>query len=484
MTSGIRAVLASDPVHATPGHHAPPSNLRENLKLCTWDGITAVPLTVLSQPGNAVIAALLTGTFALSTRTYGVITSLPFWFNFLQVILTPLLAQRLSARALCIASAWMHVLGWLAFVAVLPFLPTGDHSLTRTAFIVIFSFIALSTAINGVAWNTWMQGAVPLRLRGKFFGRRNRLLYISLLGFLFAASGVLAWFEGSLLAFHVLLAVAITMRVISVLAQHRMHLTSGRKPASAETPWPEQVRRVWQDKTYMRFIAFAALMGFGVNLFAPFYPVFMFEQLHLSAAQTNFMLLTGIFAAAIAFPAWGHMSDRYGNIPVMIVALFLWQIFNFIWCFVTPENIWLLYVPLAAGGMFSAGYGVGVFGLLLKLTPPEARTMGVALFVSLSSLAAALGPITGSNLLSWAIDRGWPPLTVYHVAFVVMPVFTMLSCILLKKINEARSSRVTEVVGAMRNVRTVASLFGLTFLVNQVFYRTLLPAPRKPRDPE
>jgi hypothetical protein len=36
----------------------------------------------------------------------------------------------------------------------------------------------------------------------------------------------------------------------------------------------------------------------------------------------------------------------------------------------------------------------------------------------------------------------------------------------------------------MRNVRTVASLFGLTFLVNQVFYRTLLPAPRKPRDPE
>jgi len=432
----------------------------------------AVPLTVLSQPGNAVVATLLTGTFALSTRTYGLITSLPFWFNFLQVILTPMLAQRLSARSLCIVSAWMHILGWLAFIAVVPLMPAGDHAVTQVTFIAIFSFIALSTAINGVAWNTWMQGAVPLRLRGKFFGRRNRLLYISLLGFLFAASGLLAWLEDSLLAFHLLFAVALTMRVVSVLAQQRMHLSSSRKPITAETPWREQVSRVWQDKTYMRFIAFAALMGFGVNLFAPFYPVFMFEQLHLSAAQTNFMLLTGIFAAAVAFPAWGHMVDRYGNIPVMIVALFLWQIFNFIWCFVTPHNIWLLYVPLAAGGMFSAGYGVGVFGLLLKLTPPEARTMGVALFVSLSSLAAALGPILGSNLLSWGIASGVPSLTVYHLAFTVMPIFTMLNCILLKKVYEARSSPVTEVVGAMRSVRTLASLFGLTFLVNQVFYRT------------
>jgi MFS family permease len=230
----------------------------------------------------------------------------------------------------------------------------------------------------------------------------------------------------------------------------------------------------------VRFIGFAALMGFSVNLFAPFYPVFMFEQLHLSAAKTNFMLLTGILAAAVAFPAWGRLVDRYGNIPVMIVSLVLWQTFNLLWCFVGPDNVGLLYVPLAAGGLFTAGYGVAVFGLLLKLTPPEARTMGVALFVSLSSLAAALGPIIGSNLLSWAFAQGWAPLRVYHIAFIFMPVLTTLSCLMLRKVNEASASPVTEVVGAMRNVRTLASLFGLSFLVNQVFYRTPSRAPQKP----
>ena len=85
------------------------------------------------------------------------------------------------------AEAFKQALVAVAILAVLPFVPMGDEPVTRVTFIAIFSFIALSTAVNGVAWNTWMQGAVPLRVRGKFFGRRNRLLYISLLAFLFAA---------------------------------------------------------------------------------------------------------------------------------------------------------------------------------------------------------------------------------------------------------------------------------------------------------
>ena len=85
-------------MHATSAPGQKTSPLRRNLILGLWDGVTAMPLTTLSQPGNFVLAALLTGTFAFTTRTYGFITSLPFWFNFLQVLLTPLLAQRLRAR--------------------------------------------------------------------------------------------------------------------------------------------------------------------------------------------------------------------------------------------------------------------------------------------------------------------------------------------------------------------------------------------------
>ncbi len=449
-----------------------PSLLRSNLRLCLWDGISAIPLTLLSQPGNIVLAALLTGIFSLSARSYGIIVSLPFWFNFLQVLLTPLLAQRLDARRLCIVSAWLHCAGWIILTCALPFIPKADTPLTLWVFIGGFSIISLASAINGVAWNGWMQEVVPARLRGKYFGVRNRLLYISMIVFLLSVSGLLALMNGKMTAYIVLFGVAIVLRVFSVLAQQRMAASTGKHQPAAQLPWQEQVRNVRRDPTLVTFIAFAALMGFTINLFGPFFPVFMYEQLHITVAKANWILLFGPLGAAVSFPAWGRLLDKFGNIPVMVVALALWQLFNLIWCFVDTGNLWLLYVVATTGGLFSAGYGIGVFNLLLKITPPTSRTMGIALFISFSCLAAAMGPPLGGYLISTAKARGFDPMTVYHTAFIFAPVFSLANCLVLLRIREASAARITEVMGAMRNVRTVASLFGLSFLVNQVFYRS------------
>ncbi|MFI5357217.1 MAG: MFS transporter [Opitutales bacterium] len=431
-----------------------------------------MPLVLLSQPGNIVLAALLTGVYALSDRNYGIIVSLPFWFNFLQVLLTPLLAKRLDARRLCIASAWLHCAGWLALTVALPFIPVGDTLPTRLVFIAGFSIVSLASAINGVAWNGWMQGVVPPRLRGKYFGIRNRLLYVSMIVFLLTVTGLLALMHGELVAYVVLFGFALGLRILSVLSELAMSSSTGTHPIAEQLPWQEQVRQVRADPTLMRFIGFAALMGFTINLFGPFIPVFMYDELSISVAKANWILLFGPLGAALSFPAWGRLLDRFGNIPVMVVSVVLWQLFNLIWCFVDASNLWLLYVVATTGGLFSAGYGVGVFNLLLKLTPAASRTMGIALFISISCLAAAVGPPTGGYLISWAKTQGYEPLAVYHCAFLFAPVFSLLSCLVLLRIREAKAASVTEVFGAMRNVRTVASLFGLSFLVSQVFYRT------------
>lgn len=454
--------------------------LRRNLRLCLWDGIAAIPLTLLSQPGNIVLAGLLTGIYGFSAKNYGLIVSLPFWFNFLQVLLTPLLAERLDARRLCITSAWLHVVGWLGLTVALPFLPANESPLTLSVFIIGFSVISLASALNGVAWNGWMQDVVPTRLRGKYFGMRNRLLYVSMITFLLTVSGLLALMEGSLLAYMVLLGLATVLRVFSVFAQQ--HMTAGTHHATTgQLPWREQVKNVREDKSLVQFIVFAALMGFTINLFGPFYPVFMYEQLEITVAKANWILLFGPLGAAVSFPAWGKLQDRFGNIPVMIVALALWQMFSVIWCFIDRSNLWLLYVVSTTGGLFSAGYGIGVFNLLLKITPPSSRTMAIALFVSCSSLAAAMGPPAGGYLISWAKQSGFDPLHVYHVAFAFAPLVCMFNCLALKKVREVQAARVTDVVGAMRNVRTMASLFGLSFFVNLVFYRNI-PRRRKPAD--
>jgi len=464
-----------------------PTLLRHNLRYCLLDGVAAMPISILGQPGNVVLASLLSEVFGLSPGHYGLIISLPFWFNFLQMLVTPRLSQQMDARRLCIITAWLQFLGWALLTAALPFIPREDTLLTLGVFFVGFSIISCAGAVNAVMWNAWMQDVVPQRLRGKYFGMRNQVLQISMIAFLLSVSGLTALLQGALMAYVLLFGLALGVRVLSILAMQRMMTPEAvlggqtpQTPAVKKSAWAEQLRILTANRGLMRFIGFGALMAFFVNLFGPFYPIFMYEELGLSVARANWILLFGPLGAAVSFPAWGRLLDRYGNIPVMIVALGLWQLLALIWCVVDETSLWLLYVAVAAGGMFSAGYGVGLFALMLKLMPPNARTFGVALFISLSSLAAAVGPPLGGYLITWAKGYGFDAFLIYRAAFVVTPIASIFGALILRSVREENAVRLGEVVGAMRNVRTVTALFGLSFLVNQVFYRK---AGRRRRGP-
>ena len=172
----------------------------------------------------------------MPARTYGVIVALPFVFNFLQVLLTPLLAQKLDAQRLCVTCGWLHCAGWIFLTAALPFIPAGDPVAAKWVFIVGFSIISLASSINGVAWNGWMQDVVPTRLRGKYFGVRNRLLYVSMIAFLLSVSGLLSLIKGSLIAYVILFGGAIVLRIFSVLWQQKMTSHTSHNPAIAQLP--------------------------------------------------------------------------------------------------------------------------------------------------------------------------------------------------------------------------------------------------------
>jgi hypothetical protein len=74
-------------------------------------------------------------------------------------------------------------------------------------------------------------------------------------------------------------------------------------------------------------------------------------------------------------------------------------------------------------------------------------------------------------VLAWAFAQGYAPLTVYHAIFLVQPVVSLLGCLLLIKLEEPAASELSTVVGAMRNIRTLSGLMGLSFLVNYLFVK-------------
>ncbi len=453
------------------------ADLQRSLDLCVRDGFVAMPIVTMSLPVNVFITALVTKGWELPKPAIGLLTAMPFLANFVQVFLVPFLTRLRPPKTLTIVNASLNALCWLALAGLLEFLPRDRPDLAARTFTTWFFFASIFGALAGVTWNAWIQEWVPARLRGKYFGRRNRVLQISLLSFLLGAGWILARWDYAVGAFQAIIVGAVVLRAFSIYSQWISPTRPHRPFVAPKLSLAEQFGVVKRARSFLWFIAFGAVWSFAANCFGPFYHVFMFEQLNLSAWDVGILSTISALGGALALPAWGRLLDHFGNRPVMVFSLLVWQTVNLLWCFLTPENNTIVYLIWAVGGMTSmgaiasSGFVLGQFTILLRLLPLEAKSLAIGLNLAVTSLSAAIAPILGGLVLRWGFQRFDDPVAVYHAAFVVQPLLAVAGCLLLLRVEEPRASPLTMVFGAMRNIRTLSGVLGLDFLVNYVFYR-------------
>jgi MFS family permease len=462
-------------MNATPARPTLAQNreiLRRGMRASVIEGVLATPVVTMSLPVNIFMTALVAKGFPLSKSVIGAAVAVPFACNFLQVFISPLITRWARPRPTAILGAALHSVCWAWLAWKLPSLPVDDPAATGR-FLLIWVFVAsLFNAVLSVVWNGWMHELVPGRLRGRYFSQRNRFIQGATLVFVLGTGTVLTWGGYSARTFQLVIVAACVCRVASLWYFWRMpegRLTR-KKPAPAR-PLREQVAIVRRSHSLLLFIVFGAVWNFASNCIGPFYHVFMFEQLGFSGFQVGILATLVALGGIVSLPVWGGLLDRYGNKACMAVALGLWQVQNFLWCFLTPENSAILYGMWFWGGALSAGFILGQFTILLKLIPSDARSLAIGLNLAVTSLVAALSPILGGEMLARLLAQGWAPLDVYHLVFLVQPVVGLIGCILLLRIKEPASSPLASVVGAMRNIRTLSGVLGLSFFVNYLFVR-------------
>jgi MFS family permease len=465
-------------VNATPARAAAlkhKADLLRSLRLCTAEGIMAMPIVTMSLPVNVFMTALVAKAFDLPKTTIGLISALPFVGNFLQIFVASFLAHWKPPKTITVAAASLHLVSWAALGIFLPWIPRSDPTAAGRWLIIWFLITSCFGAVAGVSWNAWIQEWVPYRIRGKYFGRRNGTLQFSTLTFLLIAGWSLSQWNYAILVFQLIIAGAVLMRIFSLRWQWSSPAQARKHTDGVALPLREQLQVVLRSRSLLVFIGFGAVWSFAANCFGPFYHVFMFENLGLSAFEVGLLATLAQLSGALSLPAWGHLLDRYGNKSVMTFSLILWQVQNFVWCFLTPENRTLLYGMWIWGGATGAGFILGQFTFLLKLIPLQAKNLAIGVNLATTSFVAAIAPITGGAILTWALARWSNALTVHHVCFLVQPVLALLGCMLLLRVDEPRASSLTMVFGAMRNFRTLSGVFGLSFLTNYVFYRAQKP---------
>ena len=436
------------------------------MRLSSWEALLAMPLVYIGQPANLVLATLLAEGLKLAPGPYGLIVSLPFWCNMLQLGVTPLLGRWFSMRRIFVTSIWLHIGCWAGLASTLLIAPEWSlaHAVPLAAgFVGVAGLVA---AVMGVSWTAYMQAWVPGRIRGAYFARRNRIAQIS--NFIFLLLAGLALLKPELWVIACLILFACATRAVSAVVAGRTP-AAGDPVESVRVPWVAQWKALRSNSPYLRSVLFVAVWSAVLNGFGAFQPVFMLSQLTDSAGLASIPLALSLLFGALSLPAWGKLLDRYGARPVLVCAIILWAVIGSPWAFVTRDTQWLLYAVWAFTGAVNAGIVIAQLNLLMKLVPPESKALAVGLNIAAGSVGTAIAPILTGQLLEALFARGWTELQAYHAFFMAMPLCAGVALLFLRRVKEPRSAPVEHVLGALRNFRTLGAALGLGFISQSLF---------------
>ena len=439
---------------------------QRNLRLGILEGLLATPWIVLCLPAGFIISALLTLYYEISPVVYGVIASLPAWSNALQIVLTPIVGKFLSPRDITLGLGWMNLGLWAIMAAVLGYLPPEDPKAAGQLFLIFFGLASLTQALVGVGWTAWVQQWTPTKVRGAYFGNRNRLISIATVVFLLVSMGMLNWYSESIWSYQSLIIVALLCRFFSLLYQHLI-LTPPETEGMLKTDgWLKDLGNLRHHKKFLLLVFFGSWFGFWISLTGPFIPRFVYEHLYIEPWQFALINILATLSGALTLPLWGKVIDRHGCIPVMILSMIVWQLQNYLWCILTPNITWLLYPMWIGGGIVANAYLLGLFNLLFKVMPETGRTAAISANMAVTSIASAVAPMLAGKIIEISGEMGWSTVTVYRIGFALSPTALLLGLFILRRIKEPESFGEGTVVGAMRTVRQMLQLQGLNFLAN------------------
>ncbi|MBC2605977.1 MFS transporter [Pelagicoccus albus] len=460
------------------------SKLRTNMRLSVVEGLFAMPLVFFAMPGNFLMANLATEAIGVGESVYGVIASLPAWANVVQLFALPWLIRRLSQKTICLLFSWVHLACWMVIGYSLPKIAEGGPWHSPVFVVGLLGVGALAFALVNVSWTSWVQEWLPTKGRGKYLGRRNRLLQISTVAFLIGSSSFLGYYKDTVLyGFQVVIFGCVAMRSISIVLQLRI-LPTKLVVDERGAKLMEQYRKILKNKPLMRFILFGAVFGFFANIMGPFFPVFYYKALHMSVEEVARLAMLATTTGAIMMPFWGKFFDKYGCRVGLLATLGLWMGIGYLHCFATPDRIWVLFINWGVGGIAGSGFLFASFNMILKLIPAEAKTAAISFNLAASSLSAAIAPIVGGFLFSWLESTSDNLVSALHLVAIAHHTVALLAGLLILGIAEPKSVNLSQAIGAMRPLRQLGALMGVPFAASYSFFRPLKKVGKKRLKPE
>ena len=515
----------------TRGRLITPARLRHALIVNIYCGVMGSAWYGVFGGGSQIFQVFFQNHLGADDRQLGWLTALGAFLAPLQLVSILIYADLKTRKNFWVAGTAIHrLLGLvLAFVAVWMQLlakdtPDYEHYRQVGIYLILVSSASsfILAQLSGVAWQSWMADLVPEGIRASFFGRRGAIISLLNMVYFFLIQLSLDYVPDHLGGIPILYVYAVVFAITGALGvtdilthafipEPRRHpgerqigwrrlFKPGldfiirafmrvffpkrrRPPAQMQTGWREFFEPVTSNPNFLRFSLAIGFFAFTSGIWAQFQAPYItrpVDQGGMGAANTwiGIMQVIAQGMGILTLSAWGHVSDRFGRKPVVILG----ALFPLTWAgflFMTPHNYWIVIPAVSVASSFLAqGYMNGVFQLMLTLAPPKNRTGYAAWHNTVVGLIGAAGSIMSGYLKEYVKDLhihtevlGLPiefpttvmgfPFTSFHVVGVLCLILMVPTLIMLSRIREGREKPVGFLVSLLASPGTYRTFLEL-----------------------
>jgi MFS family permease len=460
-------------------------------KTVLWDGVFSRFMDAMT--GGAFLAGLALYLGA-STMVVALIAALPF---LAQVAQFPAVKILMGARDRRRIVVWASGTARSLLIVIAALVVLAPDQFNANHLLILMAVSAVFLVVSNAAWNWWMRDIMPRGELGRYFGRRLQItvaiaaLATPLAGYLLDQFTLR---EQANLGYGVLFGLGGVAGLISTALLRATPHTDAPPPPPRRNALKAVLEPLREPRTRRLALALM-LVAATLTIMFPFSAVYLLRSLEYSFLAIAVLSLVSHFAYVGSLRAWGHLSDHYGNRPVLQISVGMVIVSLAGWSFTWGGSAIALFLLLLVLHFFSgfaiAGIDLTAHNVLLKTAPQEgapaymaALSMTRALVAGVATLlAGALWQTIGSGTL-YAINFPWGGQWVlrgFHVLALLSIVVGLGAIFALRRIEEHGRAPMLEVARAMRReVRMLSSVAGIRAFVHAVSYVVEFFAPGPP----
>ncbi len=346
----------------------------------------------------------------------------------------------------------LHRMMW-AIPALLPLLLPGRIAWYPIAIIVALALSDMLANLGAASWMSWMADLLPAERSGRFWGVRQSIFSVVLIGAFIFFGKVLDRFPagGGLGGFSLVFGIGALAGLGDVVIHWWVHEPAPLPHPRSEPVW-ERIAAPLRDPAFRRLTfalgawSFATAMpGIANGLPGFFNVVYLKRSFGATYSQASLLLVASAFGSILCAQRIGHLIDRHGARRVAVWLMLAGSAVSLAWFFVSPTMVkfslpllGVQSIPQAVLLMSAASVPIGGFyaGVLLcqyRLsqihTSPEGRTVTMAVHWSLVGLMASTGPMLAGFIkdhfpaaLSRIALPGGAPLSYFQIIILLQMV--------------------------------------------------------------